>query len=139
MSLQLPEPTPAPASPSTEAGTGFPVYEPSQVTDKRNPFKGVHKQAQHNPDNERELLFTIGGTPFYMPKDPSPQLGFKMLRDTKRHGQMYAIATLIEELLGPQCLDALADTPDMTKEDWDVIADILSEKVLGRVQNMGKD
>jgi len=137
MSLQLPPQAPVSAPAAPAAGPGFPVYEPpTEKPDPQNPLGEYHKVAETDPDAARELLFTIGGTPFYMPKNPSPQLGFKLMRDTKRFGQIHAIATLIEELLGPNALDALADAPNIGDKDWEVISDILADKVLGRMQNM---
>jgi len=150
MSLQLP-PDPAPS-----AAPGFPVYTPNaqdgtamrfapdpppqpQPTQLQDPLAEVNKVAEQNPDKvERELLFTIGGTPFYIPKEIDPQLTFKLMRDLKRLGPVMAFATIIEELMGPECLDALADAPGMSKDDWDVIFGILQKKLFSSMETVGK-
>lgn len=155
MSLKLP-PAPAPSE-----GPGFPVYDPNQsggVTSTADfnvptapapapapdPLKD-YKLSERDEKREqakregRELLFTIDDVDFFMPKEPDPQIGFRMMRDLRRRGEIYAYAGLIEELLGEDVLDALADTKSMSREDWDTIGEILATKVFSRMKDpMGK-
>lgn len=137
MSLILPpgyKGSQTPPPPQTSPVDHFPVYEPpapAPAHPPKDPMAAYQKVAATDPDNERVLLFTIGGVNFYRPKNISPQLGFKLMRDTKRFGQMTATATLIEELLGPECLDALADAEGVSPEDWETISEIMANEVLG--------
>lgn len=144
MSLKLP-PAPAPS----EEGPGFPVYEPTQSVgavqpEPVDPFKSYKQTAKEEAREQakregRELLFTIDGVDFFMPKEPSPQIGFKMMRDIRRRGEIYAYAGLMEELLGPDVLDALADTQSMSDKDWEVVGEIIATKVFSRMKDpMGK-
>lgn len=142
MSLQLPNPVPA----ASAAGPGFPVYNPSnpqsmgnqETAAPANPLGDYHKVAAEEPGNERELLFTIGGKPLYAPRDEDidPSLGFKMIRDIRKFGPMIASANMMGELLGDEALDLLADAPKMTKEEWDVIMEVLTDKVFSKFQGM---
>lgn len=157
-------PTPAPAA-SAQPGypapqTTYPVYEPTPAHDlssahgrmaasmqppaEPNPLGEYHKVAQKEPGNERELLFTIGGKPLYAPHedDIDPAIGFRMIRDLRRHGVAYATMNAFGDLLGDEALDTLADAPRMSKEEWSKIMAVLQDKVFSRLQeNMpgGKD
>src|ERR1044072_7639023 len=144
MSLTLPENS-APAAPA--AGPGFPVYEPTTQNETNIPrdiFKDF-KTAQRDKIREdaaregRELLFTIDGVDFFMPKTLSPQVIFKMLRDVRRHGEMVAAANMIGDIIGEDCLDALADTKSMSDQDWEIVNSIMMDKVFSKMrEEMGK-
>ena len=90
------------------------------------------------PASGRTLLFSLGEGDkrqhFYMPDEIPPNIAFKFLRDRRREDQPYAVAGLLETLLGPKALDALADADDMSKEDMKTLMKIIGDKVMGELE-----
>lgn len=134
---------PAPGAAASAAAPGFPVYSPDPNRNETpDPLASLrsHEQKHQKAEPERELLFTIGKVKVYAPADEDipPNLGFKMIRDIRRHGPMIAAANMMGELLGDEALDALADIPagSVTEEDWSVMMDILGEKVFAKFQGI---
>jgi hypothetical protein len=110
---------------------------------------------QHNvfepgpaPDTNEELpiitppghthLFSLGEGAkrehFFMPDEVPPNIAFAFLRDRRREDMPYAIAGLIEKLIGPKALDALADAEDMSPEDMKTLMKIINDKAMGKME-----
>ncbi len=147
MTVEFPTPAPAaseqPGSPALPPNT-YPVYAPDpnrneapQPQPADNPLGDFHKVAQSEPGNERELLFTIGGKPLYAPHedDIDPAIGFRLIRDMRRQGVVFATMNAFGDLLGDDALDLLADAPKMSKEEWGQIMKVLQEKVFSKMQD----
>lgn len=91
------------------------------------------------PEDERVELFSIpqpDGTmrAIYVPKAIGPNVALQYLRDVRRNGQQYAIAGMMDKLLGPEGMDALADYDDLTEEDLEAVMAAVQKHVLGPLE-----
>lgn len=139
--LRIPAPAPSTEGPAPAAPQNFPVYEPKQQPTADNntpsPFKEYHKAVQEDPDDQKELLFTIDDVPYYLPRIVPPREGFRYLRDIKDQGREYAVAAMVERLMGRPALDALCDCTTLTEADYATVQEILEDKVLAAT-NVGR-
>lgn len=119
--------------PKTAAAATGPTFDSA----KANPLGDYHKLKQEDPDDGRELLFTIGGVPLYAPReeDIDPAIGIRLIRDMRKFGVPFAVSNAMGELLGDDALDLLADAPRMSREEWAKIMSVLQDKVFSRVQD----
>lgn len=103
------------------------IFEPG-------PEDPAQEEEQPTEVQDGTLLFSLGDKHFYMPDQIPPNIAFKFLRDRRREDQTYAVAGLIENLLGPKALDALADADDMSGEDMKTLMKIINDKVMGKLE-----
>lgn len=98
------------------------------------PGPAAEEEQQENPEPKGRLLFSLGDQHFFMPDEIPPNIAFKFLRDRRREDQPYAVAGLLEALLGAKALDALAEADDMSKEDMKTLMKIIQDKVMGELE-----
>lgn len=84
----------------------------------------------------KKPLFTLGDKTYYMPNEVPPNIAFKFLRDRRRQDIVYATAGVIENVIGADALDALAEADDMKPEDMRALMKIIQEKVMGQMQDV---
>lgn len=101
------------------------IFEPG-------PEAPAQAEAEQVPNGD--LLFSLGDKHYYMPDQIPPNIAFKFLRDRRREDQIFAVAGLIENLLGAKALDALADADDMSAEDMKTLMKIINDKVMGKLE-----
>jgi hypothetical protein len=85
------------------------------------------------PEGQVEL-FRLSDDPediFYIPSKIGPNVSIKYLRDVKKHGETYALAALMERVLGEEAMDALSEYEDLTEEEMDRIGKIIEKYVMG--------
>lgn len=91
-----------------------------------------------DPGVDGELLFSLGEGEnrkhYYMPNNVPPNIAFKFLRDRRRQDIVYATAGVIENVIGPDALDALAEADDMRPEDMRTLMKVIQEKVMGQME-----
>lgn len=86
------------------------------------------------PEDERIELFRMSDDPadiFYVPKKVGPNVTLRYLRDVRQSGPEYAMAGLLERVLGADAMEALADDEDLTDEDMERIGSIIEKHVMG--------
>jgi hypothetical protein len=86
------------------------------------------------PEPERIELFSINGRAYSIPKRPGPNVAVRYLRDVRRNGREYAVAGLMEAMLGREGLDALADYEDLTDAELDSVMTAVERHVLGPLE-----
>lgn len=81
-------------------------------------------------DTKGELttIFELDEVKYQIPKEPSPALALRFLRDLSRHGRLVAVERMAFTLLGENALEALAASPDVEIED---VADVFT--IVGRI------
>ena len=75
---------------------------------------------------EREPFFSIDGKMYTIPKEVSPNLAMIYLKVLRTAGADKAVQVIMDRLLGPEAIDALAEC--------DAINDEQMRKIIGRVQ-----
>ena len=104
------------------------VFEPGPDTSSpAAQSKGMHLFSLGVGDNEKH---------YYMPEQVPPNIAFKFMRDRRREDVVYAVAGLIENAIGPDALDALAEADDMSAEDMRTLMKIIQEKVMGHMEDV---
>lgn len=99
------------------------------------------------PPPDKVVMFYIpqpdgkGGTvdkPVYAPRQLGPNVALQYLRDVRRRGQEYAMAAIMERILGPEGMDALADYEDLTTEELQEVFKAVETHVMGPLIRAGK-
>jgi hypothetical protein len=78
-------------------------------------------------------LFSIDGTPYYVPGTPDVGLAFKYLRVVRSQGQEMAVLWLLETALSEQAFDALV-SKRFKPEAWAKVAAALQTILLGGME-----
>jgi hypothetical protein len=86
---------------------------------------------------DRIPLFKIDGREYTVPAVPRAVVGIRYLRNLRRKGQDFAAASLLEELLGVDGLDALCDYEDLTQEQFKAIMAGAQKLVMGGLEDSG--
>lgn len=123
------QPLPRMATPEMERklgkAMGFPEYQdPDPV-------------ATQPVEPDRVELFRVSDDPadiFYAPARVGPNVGIRYMRELRKHGQDYAIAGLMEAVLGEDGFAALAEYDDLTEDQLKQIQDVIQKHVFGKDQ-----
>jgi hypothetical protein len=117
-----------------------PRVEGLAITDVPEPDPMVERATQADPpppsagEGDRVVLFSINGIDYHIPKRPGPNVALRYLRDTRRHGREYALAGMMEAMVGRAGMDALADYEDLTDEELDSVMQAVHRHVLGPLE-----
>lgn len=84
---------------------------------------------------ETVCLFIVDGREIHVPAQPRAAVAIRYLRNLKRKGTDYAAAAMLEELLGPDGLDALADYDDLTRDQMKQIMAAAQKLVMGSMED----
>lgn len=114
--------TPSTRARATKAPTDRPRKKAAPVQDIPLPFD-EDEVLDINP-TEEELepdlveVFRLRGKPFYVDRNLGAGVGLKILRSLKNQGEESAVATLLEELLGEEQFDELANFRGLTTKHF---------------------
>jgi hypothetical protein len=76
----------------------------------------------------------LNGVDYNVPKVIGPNVSLAYMRDIRRKGVEEARAGILERILGPEALDALADYEDLTEEEFQSVMDAVDRHVLGPLE-----
>ncbi|ANZ35256.1 hypothetical protein BBK82_03375 [Lentzea guizhouensis] len=79
-------------------------------------------------------IFSIDDKSYCVPKDVSPSVSLRFMRLARQEGMEIAMAGLLEEMLGTEAYDALANYPHLTKEQFADVMDLLRRQAMGAVE-----
>lgn len=85
-------------------------------------------------DEDREPLFYIDDQEYMIPKELRANVVARYLQDTIDHGQEYAIAAAMREVLGEEAMEALANSDAVTAEQMQQIMGIVERKLMGQMK-----
>lgn len=97
-----------------------PVAVPREQLDGHQPIRIVTT----GPAPEVELVeaFSIDDRSYFIPKHVSPSVSLKFMKMARKGGMEIALGELLEQMLGEEAYDALANCPHVTDEQfWDVM------------------
>jgi hypothetical protein len=86
------------------------------------------------PEIEMVEVFSIDGEPYCVPKDVSPSVALRFMKLARQTGTEIAMGALIEEMLGEEAYDALANCPHVTKEQFRDVMTLIREHAMGAVE-----
>lgn len=83
-------------------------------------------------------LFSIDGTVYSVPTNPSPAMGLKYMKLLRTQGSMIADGWALEEMLGTEAYDALSEFKGLTVEDLEQLKEIVGKHMLGSLEEPEK-
>jgi len=86
------------------------------------------------PEVEMVEVFSIDDRPYCVPKDVSPSVALRFMKLARQTGTEIAMGALLEEMLGEEAYDALANCPHVTKEQFADVMTLIREHALGAVE-----
>jgi hypothetical protein len=86
------------------------------------------------PEIELVEIFSIDGKPFCIPMDVSPSVSLRFMKLARLEGMEIAMAGLLEEMLGTEAYDALANYPHLTKEQFADVMVLIRRHTMGAVE-----
>lgn len=135
ITVNVPEPPPDERPPDPEDLVA--QQDPGRVERAEEPSPGASGPPNAEPPPGKVKLFSIDGKDYFIPKEPGPNVSVRYLRDVRKHGQDYAVAGLMEAMLGEDGVDALAEYEELTEEDLDHIMEAVKRHALGRGTKKG--
>lgn len=94
---------------------------------KRTPVRIDSSKTRENPMEE---LFSIDDDQFFIPVEVPPNVTLKFIRDM-RGGQMeVAVAKALDNLIGADAVDRLADCEALEADQLKQIMDVIEEKMM---------
>lgn len=92
------------------------------------------KVAQY-PDDERlagdVVVFSVGDVDYKALHHIGPNVQLRYMRYLRKHGPLYALADLIEHVLGSDAMDVLTAHDDLTSMQMREIGDLVERVVSG--------
>lgn len=83
-------------------------------------------------------IFSIDGRAYQMPIEVPPNVGLKYLKMLRLQGEAFANGWALEEMLGTEAYDALANFKGLTKEHLEQLQEVVGKHVLGSVEEPEK-
>jgi hypothetical protein len=83
-------------------------------------------------------LFSIDGKEYRIPLVPSAAMGLRYLKMLRTQGEMVANGWALEEMLGTEAYDALANFKDLTPQDLAQLSEIVGKHMLGALEEPEK-
>lgn len=87
--------------------------------------------------DEREDFFSLDGTTYTIPVKVPPNLFMAMISDIRTVGSVEAQARMLDNLIGPAAVDALAKCTYLQPEDLKALMAVVQEKVAGAEKEYG--
>ncbi|GAX54746.1 hypothetical protein [Streptomyces olivochromogenes] len=88
---------------------------------------------------ERVVLFTIDEDEYTVPAKPRPNVSLRFMRNLKDHDENYAMAQLMEDMLGKAGWDALCDFDALTEDELTQIMDQVQNLAMGGAEKSAKN
>lgn len=103
--------------------TAAPGFAPIEITTSDQP---VEVETVH--------LFSIDGTPYFVPRNPPPAVALRFVRTAWQAGMELALAELLDRMLGEEAYEALASCDAMTPEQLAAIMQHLKTLSMGALE-----
>lgn len=124
-----------PSSRKTSAGKPAAAQRPRPVAVPTDDFAPVQINSPVEPvDVERVPIFVIDGQTYYVDKNISPSVSLRFMKQVRVSGAEFALGGLLEEVLGEDAYDALANCPHVTQQQLADVMDLLKRHVMGAVE-----
>lgn len=96
----------------------------------------IGKRGRRAP--EMVTIFTIDDVEYQIPKEPSPGLLLKFMREARSRsvGQDVATMNLLTAMIGDEAVEALSESPDVTIEDIADVMAVVSHVAFGSIKNL---
>lgn len=108
-----------------------------QTTPKRKPADAFEPIRINSEDAQEEVkrvpLFYIDDEEYTIPERFGASIGLRYLRNINVDGRDYAIAQLLEEVLGADGFEALSNCDTLTQDQINKINEYIVELALGAV------
>lgn len=90
-------------------------------------------------NEERVTVFSIDDVDYTVPANPRPNVSLRFMRNIKNHDENYAMAQLMEDMLGVDGWDALCDFDALTDDELTQIMDLVQELAMGGAEKAAKN
>lgn len=97
------------------------------------PNLGGSKSADVD-DKDKVHVFTIDDRPYFISGKPRIALPLRYMRNLRKHGQSYAEALFLEEVLGEEAHEALISCDDLTQEELEKVIEIATKAAFGDLE-----
>jgi len=97
----------------------------------------IDTKAIH-PSDEKEHLFTIDGTKYYIPKKIGAEVGIRATLVMEEKGEVAATLFCVDHTIGRKAYEALAEVEGLPKKTFEAILSVCREKVFGGMEEEGK-
>ena len=99
-------------------------------------FEPIHIDGSVDEEDAPEtvLLFTLDDVEYRIPKYPDARVALRYLRDVRKHGEDYAVAGMLTELLGEEGFDALCDHPGVKEAQFNLVMAAAQKHVMGSME-----
>jgi hypothetical protein len=109
-------------------------YRDRYATEKSEPIEIHTLDPADAPDVETEVLFTIDGTEYRVPKEVPPITGLRALDIIADEGEAPGLRWLLQEVLGQDGYDALLACPSITSKQLGQIMTVVRDKAMGDLE-----
>ena len=99
----------------------------------------IEINTSDTPSDEREPLFSIDGTAYTIPKVVPGNLSLQAIERMRTESEYAVIAWIMETMLGKQAYRALLDCKAVKPSQLRAITEICRAKMLGELEEEGKD
>lgn len=128
------------AATKTRARTTAPKKTPSRPVavarkelDALQPIRIVTPETP--PAVELVEVFSIDDTTYSIPRDISPSVSLRLMKVARTAGMEIAMGMMLEEVLGEEAYDALANCPHVSKEQFADVMELVRHHVMGPIEN----
>lgn len=87
-------------------------------------------------DVEKEPLFSIDGTTYYIPKQIQAGVALDMLDDLAEKGELVAAAALFKRVMGADAYNALRTCKGVDDKGLAAVMRIVTQKAMGQLENL---
>jgi hypothetical protein len=108
---------------------------------KKSPLerKAIALVTRKELDEDRVPVFSIDDVEYTVPARPRPNISLKFMRNLHDHDEQYAMAALMEDMLGKDGWNALCEFDGLTEEELTDIMDLIQELAMGGSENAAKN
>lgn len=105
------------------------------TTDEQLEPDGIFKEGDPMP-HERVELFRADGLVYTVAREIDPAIVFRYMRNLRRNSEEFAVATLLEEVLGTQTVDMLADNQTLTPAEFKAVMKAVQKYTMGATKDL---
>lgn len=109
-----------------------PVAVPRAALDAPQPVRIITTDAVAEP--ELFEIFSIDDVSYFAPKDVSPSVSLRLMKTARTAGMEIALGEMLEEVLGTEAYDALANCRHVTRAQFEAVMELVRTNVMGAVE-----
>lgn len=94
------------------------------------PIQPVRIDTSQEVEEKREPIFYIDDTEYTIPVKIPARMTVKYLNDVYEHGEEYAIASSMRDILGGDAMEALAECEHVGDEQMEQIMAVVEKKLM---------